>query len=44
MGKTVRQYDEVLSVGLGEMNSQMLAGRLRVRNLVRRTLDQGSIP
>ena len=43
MGTTVRQEDELLSVELGEINAQMLAGGLRVRDLVRRTLDECSI-
>jgi hypothetical protein len=42
-GYTVRQDDELLSVELVEINAQMLAGGLRVRDLVRRTLDECSI-
>jgi hypothetical protein len=34
---TVRQYDDVLSVELGEMTRNKLDGHLRVRDLILRT-------
>jgi hypothetical protein len=36
---TVRQYDEVLSVQLGDMNVDTLAQHLRFRDLIERTAE-----